>query len=345
MRDFEDYLAAIQAHLSVPGRRSQEIVAELRTHLQARAADLRNAGMDSGQAVDEAVRGFGDPTTLARRLAEANGGQGPVGPLRTLLSLLIAFAGLFIAFSLVEGEPELLQRIDRAAAARSFLRPHDLGILAMILLCTPVAPLAGLLAGRRWWLAATPPVVWGITLWGVILAELIRKGLPLPKWALTTEGPYSLMLVFIAGPLLAALGWVGFRAAARRGQAATVGGVGVIYLVGFGLLSLLRQVHDLVGLLAIAGVAGLIVAVLGAALLWQKGDRWRRTALPGLGVCLVLLALMIASITADADQKVWIWLVVILTEMAMLAVAAGLSRTLTARMSRSTSTQDPGEQS
>jgi hypothetical protein len=184
--------------------------------------------MDSDQAVDAAVRRFGDPRSLAHRLAEANGGRGPVGPLRTLLSLLIAFAGLLIACSLIESAPELLRQLDRAAAARSFLRPHDLETLAMILLCTPVAPLAGLVAGRRWWLAATPPVAWGVTLWGMILADLIRMGPPLPEWVLTTEGPYSLMLVFIGGPLLAVLAWVGCRAAMRRRRAATVGGRGAI---------------------------------------------------------------------------------------------------------------------
>ncbi len=308
MSDIESYLSELRSHLGdLDPRRAEEIVAEARTHLEAHAEQLRGGGMNDDDASAGAAREFGDPQELAARLRQANRGRRHVGPVRILLSVLVALGGLLIAFSVWEAEPAWLRLLDRTIASRTFVGAHHVEIVVMVLLMGPAAPLAGLLAGRRYcWLAAWPPVSWGLVLWTMILGNLVL-GEPVSQSLLRDEGVPALILIFVGGPILVGLGLLGTWLAMRRTTAIVVWAIGITYLVPLGAVALSLQVHDLVGRLAVIGISGLILGVLGAAALWQKGKPWRRAVLAVVGVCLIFAALMIASVNSDPQQQVAIW--------------------------------------
>ena len=322
MSEFNGYLAELRSHLSdLDPKRAEEIIAEVRTHLEARAERLRGGGMNDDDATAAAAREFGDPQELAARLREANRGRRRVGPVRILLSVLVAIGGLLIAFSVAEVEPIWLRAMDGALASRTPLGPHHFDTIVMVLLIAPAAPLAGLLAGRRCcWLAAWPPLAWGLLLWVMILGDLVLVG-SVSQSLLRDEGVFSLILVFFGGPLLAGLGLLGARLGMQRTTAIAVWAIGVTYLVVLGVVALSLQVHDLVGRLAIIGISGLILGLLAAALLWQKGKPWRRAVLAAVGVCLIFAALMIASVNRDPQQQVAIWRRLISGEAVLWTVA------------------------
>ncbi len=66
MSDIDTYLAQLRAHLTdLDPKRADEIIAEARTHIESRAAQLRAGGVSDGEAAAEAARTFGDPSEVA----------------------------------------------------------------------------------------------------------------------------------------------------------------------------------------------------------------------------------------------------------------------------------------
>ena len=63
----EDYLRRVEGSLRADPERRRAIVAELRSHLEERVADVRarDAGRDPADVVREVLRDFGDPVMLA----------------------------------------------------------------------------------------------------------------------------------------------------------------------------------------------------------------------------------------------------------------------------------------
>jgi hypothetical protein len=73
MSDLEAYLQQLRASLDVTPARAEVIVSEARSHLEAKAAELEEAGLSRQEAVQAAVREFGDARRTGRLLTRANG--------------------------------------------------------------------------------------------------------------------------------------------------------------------------------------------------------------------------------------------------------------------------------
>lgn len=165
MSDIERYLSELRSHLADldPGR-AEEIVAEARSHLDARMAQLRSEGLGEDEAAATAVRGFGEPGPVAKRLRRANAGYQHVGPFRLLIAVQLGLAGSSLSTHLLARE--LTLPFDLAGlAARSALWVQ---VLVFGLIAGPAALLGGLAAGRSWWwLPAAPVAIMGF-MWSVL---------------------------------------------------------------------------------------------------------------------------------------------------------------------------------
>lgn len=98
MREFEEYLKQLRASLGLTRRRADEVCDEVCSHLEARAAQFEQTGMTREEAVEAAVRSFGKPEAMARKIGRANG---PYKPLFVVAAVTLG-AGLgSVAFPLV----------------------------------------------------------------------------------------------------------------------------------------------------------------------------------------------------------------------------------------------------
>jgi hypothetical protein len=98
----DDYLDQVYAPLVgvVPYAKRQELRAELRGHLEALVSGYQELEPDPGAAVPAALRQFGDPRRLARRLARAWAPEKSASVWRATLTALALFgpaAGLGLA--------------------------------------------------------------------------------------------------------------------------------------------------------------------------------------------------------------------------------------------------------
>ena len=94
MSDLEEYLRQLRDALDVTSARAEVIVAETRCHLEARAAELQQAGENRADALQRAMREFGDPKATARALTRANGRHRTY---RRLLQAALALCCLVLA--------------------------------------------------------------------------------------------------------------------------------------------------------------------------------------------------------------------------------------------------------
>ncbi|UCC68091.1 MAG: hypothetical protein JSV79_13445 [Armatimonadota bacterium] len=94
MSDLEEYLQQLRDALDVTAARADVIVGETRCHLEAKAAELQQAGESRQDAVQTAMREFGDPKTMARALTHANARHRTY---RRLLKAVLALCGLVLA--------------------------------------------------------------------------------------------------------------------------------------------------------------------------------------------------------------------------------------------------------
>jgi len=70
--EFTDYLFALSRQLRLDAAQEQEIIQEVKGHLEDKAADLEAQGMDRDAALDHAVREMGTPKTVARSMYEVH---------------------------------------------------------------------------------------------------------------------------------------------------------------------------------------------------------------------------------------------------------------------------------
>jgi len=127
--DLDAYLRKLREALDVTSARADVIVAETRCHLEARAAELQEAGESRADAVGAAIREFGDPKATARALTRANGRHRTFRRLvRAALALcLLVVAAAAILYALYGFRTRLTEGgvglASRPAAERFFRRP------------------------------------------------------------------------------------------------------------------------------------------------------------------------------------------------------------------------------
>jgi hypothetical protein len=214
MSEIDDYLARLRSHLSdLDPRRAEEIVAELRSHLEARAAELRAGGTEDDEATARAVGSFGDPEQVGRDLLQGNARHRHPSTLRAVAALAVAL-GHVVALDKFMNSP--IGRDHLIAGVIMPLTGLDWGPAAALVeygIFIPVSILVGMIGGRRfWWLSAAPVVIGTIWFWATVLFRLpphveIHWGARLIRFAV-----HAVPL----GALLAGLGWLGSRLLTRR---------------------------------------------------------------------------------------------------------------------------------
>jgi prepilin-type N-terminal cleavage/methylation domain-containing protein len=293
MSEIDSYLAELRSHLSdLAPRRADEIIAEVRTHIEARAAQFERTGLSAPEAVDVAVRSFGDPAKLSRGLARANARHRILSPLRAFLAPALV-GGAMVA--LVGADAPWDRGYTAWLADNTPLIRAEAHNLVLALALVPAALLAGIIAGRRWWwLAGLPPFLWGVLFWAISLVEFSigSQGSPRETFAALIAWPIG------GGALLGGIGFVG----ARLGEVAwlrriTAGAcaAAVVVVMLFGLAT---SAHDAVGVwggVASVEAAGGLVGL--AALLGSR--RARRQTLP---IAAVLWALCVIGLLETAHN-------------------------------------------
>jgi hypothetical protein len=273
MSEFNAYLEKLGAALDVSPRRADEILAEARTHLEAKAAGLEAGGLSRAEAVREAIGSFGEAREMAERLTRANGKHQRAGIFWPTLAFALAFAGIVLAFGLIEGGSPLLQPLLQPLRALKPPIPTEEGQIVppalawnlvvqalMLLLMGPIAMLAGAVAGRRWWpLVGVPLALWGFV---ILLIETYPENLVLGS-----------AMVCVAAPLAALWGLLGLRLSERKDLSRRLAVSCLAYLALMGLHTLFLQAHDAVGFLAAT-----MVALLVGVMVWLGFRRARLEA-------------------------------------------------------------------
>jgi hypothetical protein len=165
MSEFNAYLKKLRAALDVSPQRADEIVAEARTHLEAKAAELEASGLNHGEAVQEAMASFGKAREMAEQLTQANGGGRTYWALRVALGVAVMLVGLFAAAAAQNPSGTLLHS-EEWLATRLLGNPSahygvTFQLPLSLLLMIPLAVLSGAIAaaGRPYSLAAALPAV------------------------------------------------------------------------------------------------------------------------------------------------------------------------------------------
>ena len=275
MSDIDTYLSELRSHLTdLDPKRADEIVAEARTHLESRAAQLRAAGVGEDEAVGEALAAFGEPERMARELLDKNSRHRRPEALRVLAALAIALGAAFSLAKLYStpacwNSPSL-----RFLAHHTGLDLQFAGFLLNVIQLLPAAYLAGLIGGRRfWWLAGAPGAFWIVFCWTL---SLIHGNL---QYAIRPEQlRYALIIPGLAALLLAGTGWLGARLIASRQPAIRRGahalaGICAIYAVSLGLIALGRALDT-----PEAGSFAIVVAVPVVLAFVVAASRDRRLA-------------------------------------------------------------------
>jgi len=210
MSEFNAYLAKLRAALDVSPARADEIVAEARTHLEAKAAELRASGLNREDAARQAVQGFGEPGEMAGQLTKANGRWREFSPFRMLAGIAVMFVATLTVMALA-GHGGWLDDRWSWLNHRAGLAQSSAAMLIWLVLLAPAALVAGMIGGRRhWWVAATPAVLFVVTL-PLYAVAMWAKAVQLP------EGLLHVLVYPVAALLLwGALGRVGARHAASK---------------------------------------------------------------------------------------------------------------------------------
>jgi len=308
MPDFEEYLAEVRTHLGVDPGRADEIVAELRTHLESRAAQLQNSGMNRGQAVDDAVRRFGDPTAVARRLAEASGRCRSVGALRALGSMAVLCGTIVV----VVGGSDVWDRSLTRWLVDAFRFGEETAMyVALLALIAPAAVLSGMLAGQRygWVPGVAPSLLYVVFVIVISWAELL-----VGQWEEVAGALIPLSLALLVG----ACALVGSRLTFGTRGRYLVSAVAAVYFLGLAAAKI-ACIRDAVGALATIAVIEVIVGILGLAAVWDRYG-WRSSILwVGGLLCVVSVVVMAVLGThppfqSDVASAKSYWMIVVLGE-------------------------------
>ena len=301
MSDIDTYLTQLRSHLrDLDPKRADEIIAEARTHLESRAAQLRAGGMESGEATAEALCTFGDAVRVAHDLLESNAAHRRPVALRAVAAFVIAFGSIFVlgallphAAALIVGVITLPRGLDPEYATR---------IVNWVAYCC-IALLTGIVGGRRfWWIAA----LLGFVMIGFSLFALYV--VPPTVWA---DSGLSLLRTLVSGAvfavIVASLGFLGSRLPPRRhlSVAITIVSGSVVGLIWVGLV-----VFAVAGMRKMEGawyhgvLIPTVMPVIVALLIAGRRDRFLSreafiaalSGICGLGlVCAVALALMLST--------------------------------------------------
>jgi hypothetical protein len=145
----EDYLDHVCAPLVgvVPYAKRQELRAELRTHLEARAATYEELGKSAEIATLEALRQFGDPRDLARQWAREWAKAPPTGRVEPAWRAMVVALGCFGVATVLALALIVLERETRGSLA-SDVR-SSMWFAALYLLPLLAGLTTGLLAPAR----------------------------------------------------------------------------------------------------------------------------------------------------------------------------------------------------
>jgi len=155
--DLETLLERIRAHLDLDGEREQEVLAEVRSHLEEALDRARAAGLDEGEALAQAAARFG-LDEAGRQLQAAHAGRGTAD---AVIAAGLPVAGALVLRWLVYapdgtalGWPQLLSR-------------PAFWIVALAMLLIPLLKLE-----RRRYALAGWAVFWGLTVLFVVWPAL-----------------------------------------------------------------------------------------------------------------------------------------------------------------------------
>ncbi len=218
MSEIESYLAELRARLDVDVKRADEIIAEVRTHLETQAAELQTGGLGSDEAMSQAVGSFGEPDQIARQLVEGNARHRRPEVLRAAGAIIVqlsagfAISGLYGTYTEHDPAVETVARI-------TGLDWSNAGWLLMIITLIPAAFLAGIVGGRRfWWGASAPALFWIGLCWAMSLITWRLQ----PYGRVGEQTTYALVFPSLSGIVLVFFGWLGIRlvtATAHRSRA------------------------------------------------------------------------------------------------------------------------------
>jgi ABC-type multidrug transport system fused ATPase/permease subunit len=263
MRDFDDYLERLRAALDVTPKRAHEIYREVRTHLEAKSRELMATGLSEAEAVQEAVRGFGEPRRVAARLTEANDKYRRANQFGAALGFMFVFATMFTA-------PNV-----GALMTGTVLPLAKAQSLFQLLTMLPAAVLAGMVAGRRrWWVAGAAAVLWSTAFVMAVFPVFRDRSSWLPvklHFIGDAIDVIDVIRTLMWGLVMAGCGYLGSRALGR-GMVSWLVGVfcgGYVTLIGLFIPSVMvwGTIHvpgARPGPLMIQSVVAFSVVVLGA---------------------------------------------------------------------------------
>jgi len=248
MSDIDTYLTQLRSHLTdLDPKRADEIIAEARTHLESRAAQLQAAGVGEDEAIEKALAAFGDPGRVAQDLIDKNSRHRRPAALRSLGALAITLGAAF-ALAGLSSTPESWNSPSLHFIAHyTGLDLEPAAFLLLLIQLLPAAYLAGVLGGRRlWWLAAAPAAFWIGLCW---TASLLSGRLQ-PAPTLSEQLRYALIVPGLAALVLAATGRVGAGLAASRSRllhraARALAVICAAYVLSLGLVALGRALDSL----------------------------------------------------------------------------------------------------
>ncbi len=310
MSDIDTYLAQLRSHLSdLDPKRADEIVAEARTHIESRAAQLCAGGMSEEEATSEATRTFGDPSQVAQDLVQGNSRHRRPIALRVVAAIVITF-GTFLALSfLVLGllvlsrEGVTMLPANLAAGAATIVR--WMGFCGLGLL-------TGIVGGRRfWWIAALP---------GCAMIAWVLLSLSLTPPTVRAEAGLSVLTVLsglvslaVLPALMASLGWLGSRLPrpGRLSVGLTIIAGSVVGLIWVGAImvlvtvSRLNQAKTELEVQHYGALAAIVMPVVLAFLIAGLRDRFLSrgafiSSVSGLFGVGLLLSALVAGVQWDA---------------------------------------------
>lgn len=158
MSDVETLMGRIRAQMDLDGETEQEVLAEIRAHLEEAMADARAEGLDEGEALAQVAARFGVEEEIGQALQAAHAGWGTADAvIATALPVICALVLRWLAFApdgTALGWPQLLNR-------------PAFWVVALVALLIP------LIRFERWRYAlATWAIFWGLTVIFVTLPAL-----------------------------------------------------------------------------------------------------------------------------------------------------------------------------
>jgi len=269
MSDIDTYLSQLRSHLiDLDPERADEIVAEARTHLESRAAQLRATGVGENEAIKEALAAFGDPPQVAQDLVQGNARHRRPAALRAVGAFVTSFgSGLVLSFLL--GAGSALSRAGTFALPAGLDSESTTTIVKWVAYCC-IALLTGIVGGRRfWWIAGLPGVAM------IATGLLVLSALP---EAIRAEAGLSPLRILLSGALftamMAGVGWLASRLPRRRALSTA------ITIISGSVVSLIW--------------VGLVVFAVAASIKVEDGARWYFGYLLAT-VTPVIVALLIAG--------------------------------------------------